>query len=149
MKELYNKLMELYREIAIISEITSVLGWDQLTMMPPKGNDQRSDQFAYLYGLIHEKEINPEINKLITQIKDDTNYDNYESIEESSEESNYKSIADLEAGTKKERRPAAKPKCLLLQNKIILFYNIRREFWNGKNSDTIGRRRIDFQRNAL
>ena len=45
-----------------------VMGWDQRTMMPPKGAAARAEAAATLSGVIHERFISDEIGRLLDQV---------------------------------------------------------------------------------
>jgi len=65
----YTKLLALYKETTILGNISGLLHWDFEVMMPKKGTDQRSEELALMSGLIHERNINPKIGKLLQKIK--------------------------------------------------------------------------------
>ena len=75
MKEKYNLLLAKVKEIQVIGQIQGIIGWDTEVMMPKKGVIQRSDQQAYLAGLAHSKITNPEIGKLLEEIKAHLDYE--------------------------------------------------------------------------
>ena len=51
--ESYKILLEKEQEASLINSISSVLSWDQESVMPPWGTSYRADQFAYLARLKH------------------------------------------------------------------------------------------------
>lgn len=57
------RLLELDREIALLSHIDALLGWDQETYMPPKAVEERAEQLALVEGLAHERSVSPEIGE--------------------------------------------------------------------------------------
>ena len=61
------KLLEKYREIALLNEIISTLHWDLNVNLPRKGSEQRSHQITYLTSLITDKWIDPEIKFLLDE----------------------------------------------------------------------------------
>jgi len=61
----YADMVESIREIADVTRAEAVLGWDQQTYMPPKGNDARSRQMAALSGIAHEKTCSPALGDLL------------------------------------------------------------------------------------
>ena len=78
----YKQLLEKYREILIIQQISDLMGWDQETYMPPGAVLQRGEQSAYLAKLAHKKITDPEIGKLLSEIQKKTSKDftsNYKS----------------------------------------------------------------------
>jgi carboxypeptidase Taq len=68
--EAFNNLLQIYRNISILQQASSILGWDFETYMPPKGVKQRSEQLALLASLIHERKTDPHIEELISKIKE-------------------------------------------------------------------------------
>ncbi len=81
MKENYDELLRRFREISVISQIAMLTGWDTEVMMPKGGIEQRGNQQAFLAKLIHGKMTDPEIGKLLQEIKNDTNYENLSLLE--------------------------------------------------------------------
>ena len=57
----YKRVMERAAELADMQSLSSLLGWDQETKMPPKGVEGRSMVSATLAGLMHEKLTTPEL----------------------------------------------------------------------------------------
>ena len=66
--EKYRKLVSTIRDIADIHQAAGLLGWDQQTHMPPKGNDARSRQMAVLAGLAHEKHCDPALGEMLDEL---------------------------------------------------------------------------------
>jgi carboxypeptidase Taq len=56
-------------EISDISHAASVLGWDQMTYMPPGGAEARGRQQALLGKLAHEKSVDPALGKLLDSLR--------------------------------------------------------------------------------
>jgi carboxypeptidase Taq len=48
------------KELSIFGGIGALLGWDQMTYMPPKGIDARADQLSLISRLAHERVISDE-----------------------------------------------------------------------------------------
>jgi len=69
MKEKYDLLLTKMKEIQVIEQIQEIMGWDTEVMMPKKGVMQRSEQQAFLAKLGHSKIIDPEIGKLLEEVK--------------------------------------------------------------------------------
>src|SRR5271168_3765216 len=66
------KLPELKTRLAEIDDLSrasSVLGWDQMTYMPPGGAEARGRQLATLGRLAHEKFTDAAIGKLLDDLK--------------------------------------------------------------------------------
>ncbi len=61
------KLLEKYREISLLGNISAVLDWDLNVNLPPKASQARSEQSAYLTSLITDKWLNPEFKSLLEQ----------------------------------------------------------------------------------
>ena len=64
MKELRERL----GEILDLKRASALLGWDQQTMMPPAGNDARSEQLATIDRMSHELFVSDEIGKLLDDL---------------------------------------------------------------------------------
>jgi carboxypeptidase Taq len=79
--DLYKKLLEKYKEIVLLNNITMNIYWDMDTYMPEKGVEQRSEELAIISGLIHEKTIDPEIGALLEEIKANENYEKLTPVE--------------------------------------------------------------------
>jgi carboxypeptidase Taq len=62
--DLKQRLAELYD----LERALGVLGWDQRTMMPPKGAAARAEASATLSGIIHERFISDEIGRLLDEL---------------------------------------------------------------------------------
>jgi carboxypeptidase Taq len=54
-----------WRTIHDLQEAQGVLDWDQQTMMPRKGAEQRGQQVSALAAVIHEKLVAPELGELL------------------------------------------------------------------------------------
>ncbi len=53
------------KKVIRLGEISSVLGWDQLTYMPPGAAADRADQETTIQMLIHELSVSPAVGKLL------------------------------------------------------------------------------------
>ena len=62
--DLKQRLAEIYD----LERALGVMGWDQRTMMPPKGAAARAEAAATLSGVIHERFISDEIGRLLDQV---------------------------------------------------------------------------------
>jgi carboxypeptidase Taq len=72
MSEMETKLAELKTRLAEASDLNSaaaVLGWDQMTYMPPGGAPARGRHLATLGKVAQEKSILPEIGKLLDDLR--------------------------------------------------------------------------------
>ena len=65
LQELKTRLMEVYD----LGHVGALLGWDEATYMPPGGAASRGRQHALLGRLAHEKSIDPEIGKLLDDLR--------------------------------------------------------------------------------
>jgi carboxypeptidase Taq len=65
----YDELLRRSKEHALLTSCISLLGWDELTYMPPSGAENRGDQMAYLAGLQHEKACDARIGELLAQVE--------------------------------------------------------------------------------
>ncbi|MCK5158775.1 MAG: hypothetical protein KAR08_06440, partial [Candidatus Heimdallarchaeota archaeon] len=79
--DLYEKLLEKYKEIVLLNNIIMNIYWDMDTYMPEKGVEQRSEELAIISGLIHGKTIDPEIGALLEEIKANENYEKLTLVE--------------------------------------------------------------------
>ncbi|MCA1839172.1 MAG: carboxypeptidase M32 [Actinomycetota bacterium] len=57
------------RELHDLAHIGGVLGWDQQTMMPPKGAAARGRAMGTLAGVRHERVVDPELGSLIASLE--------------------------------------------------------------------------------
>lgn len=57
------------KEITILSQVMGLLEWDQLTYMPAKGINSRSEQISLLSNLIHKKMISNELFNSINNLR--------------------------------------------------------------------------------
>ena len=57
----YEELIRRVRTFMLLHSCGSVLGWDQQTYMPPKGNAHRAEQLALLAGLAHAQFTSAEL----------------------------------------------------------------------------------------
>ena len=55
MKESLDFIYKEQKELSTFSEIGALLGWDQMTYMPPDGRFARSEQISLVSRLAHEK----------------------------------------------------------------------------------------------
>src|SRR5947209_6066895 len=69
MADALEQLKERLTEVQDLGKIARVLGWDQLTMMPQAGTGHRAEQGATLQKIAHEKFTDPEIGKLLDELR--------------------------------------------------------------------------------
>ena len=65
----YEEVLRRVRTVMLLTSCGSVLGWDQQTYMPPKGNAHRADQLALLAGLAHGQFTAPEIGERLAAVE--------------------------------------------------------------------------------
>lgn len=66
----YAELTGHFREIALLSSIEGLMFWDQLTYLPSKASDYRSEQAAYLAGTIHQKRTDSRVGDWLEELAD-------------------------------------------------------------------------------
>jgi carboxypeptidase Taq len=66
----YAELIRRAREEALLESCVALLGWDELTYMPPGGVTARANQLAYLAGLQHDQTTDPRFLELLALVKD-------------------------------------------------------------------------------
>ena len=76
-KDSYNSLLSHYEKIFTLEQVSEILSWDQQTMMPSKGYENRAKQLSILSGTIHKLRTDPKIPELII----DAEASNEESIQ--------------------------------------------------------------------
>jgi len=64
----YSKAVKHAREIAILSSIDSMLGWDERVNLPPAGGEYRADQMTFLAGQMHERWTDAKFGELLEQL---------------------------------------------------------------------------------
>jgi len=67
MTDRYQTLMDQFKRLARIDHARTFLQWDHMVMMPPGGNQSRSEAIAELIALRHELLTSPELGELIEQ----------------------------------------------------------------------------------
>ena len=63
----YADLMAHQRQTEALSSVMDRLGWDQETMMPRAGADQRAEEMAALEGVLHARRCDPRIGDWLAQ----------------------------------------------------------------------------------
>ena len=74
-EQFMTRVTDLYRFEAIQGH----LGWDQETIMPKKGSDSRSDILSWLAAERHNRIIDPEMGRLLSELEDDNSLDDDQS----------------------------------------------------------------------
>jgi carboxypeptidase Taq len=65
----YEELMIVYKDISIITEISSQLSWDQHTYMPRKAAAMRGGQNAFLSKLSHKRLTSERVGRLLSELE--------------------------------------------------------------------------------
>jgi carboxypeptidase Taq len=55
-------------EIALLSSVESVLGWDERTMMPAAAGEYRAEQMTLISGMIHRRWTSPELGEWLNDL---------------------------------------------------------------------------------
>ena len=71
MSKTYQKLIELNKEISLLSSTASCLGWDQETYLPKKSLQHRADQLSYLSGKIHSMSTGDDFLKTLESAEEE------------------------------------------------------------------------------
>lgn len=75
MADTYRELRTWLVETAVLGSTSSLLGWDELTYMPPKGADGRARQMSLLSRMCHErftqKQVGAKLDELLGQKLDE------------------------------------------------------------------------------
>ncbi|MGA9399014.1 MAG: carboxypeptidase M32 [Anaerolineaceae bacterium] len=64
------QLKKILAEVFDLNRISSVLGWDQQTYMPPGGSEDRGNQLSLLAKLSHEMFVSKEVGDLLEALKE-------------------------------------------------------------------------------
>ncbi len=75
MSAAYDQLLNRFNRLAQIEHSLTFLQWDQLVMMPPGGNDTRSEAIAELSTMYHELLTAPDMADLIERAAENENDD--------------------------------------------------------------------------
>jgi carboxypeptidase Taq len=70
-------------EVSDLARASAILGWDQQTMMPPRGAAGRAEELATLGRVIHERFTAPEIGRLLDELAEFEQEHPYDSFEAS------------------------------------------------------------------
>ncbi|MFN0197062.1 MAG: carboxypeptidase M32 [Planctomycetaceae bacterium] len=66
---LYQELIDVLKQVALLSSCANVLGWDEQTYLPPGGAEHRANQLSLLAGIIHERATSPRIGEILTELE--------------------------------------------------------------------------------
>ena len=67
----YDQLLEHVKQANLLGSTGSILGWDQETLMPPKGLAHRTRQLAQIAKLTHQMKTDPKIGEWLDECEDD------------------------------------------------------------------------------
>ena len=67
----YDQLLEHVKQANLLGSTGSILGWDQETLMPPKGLAHRTRQLAQIAKLTHQMKTDPKIGDWLDECEDD------------------------------------------------------------------------------
>jgi carboxypeptidase Taq len=68
-ESIYRLLLAELREIALLSSVSAVLGWDDRTQMPIRGAAHRADQLCLLARQIHQRFTSPQIGDWLSELE--------------------------------------------------------------------------------
>lgn len=77
MSESYNQLQQQFTRLHQLGHALTFLQWDQLVMMPPGGNQSRSESIAELSTIYHEYLTSPLIGDLLNQAEAEEQHPEY------------------------------------------------------------------------
>jgi len=72
--DLYNKLLERSKELAVIGSAGAILGWDMETKMPPGAVELKSQQLAFIQKVGHQRLTDPEVGRILDAIEGSPGY---------------------------------------------------------------------------
>ncbi|MBK37883.1 MAG: carboxypeptidase, partial [Euryarchaeota archaeon] len=64
----YDELLEILKDIDLMGQLRSLLGWDQEVMMPPKAAALRGEQIAWISRESHKKKTSSRIGELLDEL---------------------------------------------------------------------------------
>ncbi|MDA1014043.1 MAG: carboxypeptidase M32 [Planctomycetota bacterium] len=70
----YEELTRQLVQISLLGSCGSVLGWDEQTMMPPKGAEHRANQSSLLAGMVHERSTDSRLGELLNDLEQSGEY---------------------------------------------------------------------------
>lgn len=75
----YDRLIAILNEVDDLNSVANILEWDQEAYMPPGGADGRSQQYATIRRLAHEKYTTDELGQLLEDLAKDGELGGYDS----------------------------------------------------------------------
>ncbi|HST18813.1 MAG TPA: carboxypeptidase M32 [Gaiellaceae bacterium] len=82
-REAFDDLLQRLRPISDLGKTMALLGWDQQVMMPRGGAPLRAEQMATVGRIAHERFTSPEIGRLLDDLRDWGEQQEYDSFEAS------------------------------------------------------------------
>lgn len=79
--EAYDRLLEKYKEQAILWSIDDLMGWDTFTSLPVGAVSQRGEQNAVFGKLLHRMATEEEIGRLLNKVEGDRRYDSFTEVQ--------------------------------------------------------------------
>jgi carboxypeptidase Taq len=79
----FDQLRERLAEVMDLAKTGALLGWDQHVMMPPKGASIRAEQLATIGRIAHVKFTDPEVGRLLDELRGWGEAQDYDSLEAS------------------------------------------------------------------
>jgi carboxypeptidase Taq len=70
MKESLNYIYKEQKEVSLYGGIAALLGWDQMTYMPPKGSQERAEQLSLISRLAHERITSETLYRHLKKLND-------------------------------------------------------------------------------
>ena len=64
----FNRLADHYRQVALLSSIESMLGWDERCLLPPAAGEYRAEQITLLAGMVHQRLTEPWIGDALGEL---------------------------------------------------------------------------------
>jgi carboxypeptidase Taq len=79
----FDELRARLAEISDLMHSAELLGWDQQTMMPPRGAALRAEQLATIGRIAHDRFVSPEVGRLLDELEPFEAEHDYDSFEAS------------------------------------------------------------------
>jgi len=69
-EDIFRQLCDHARQTALLTSTSSLLQWDERTLMPPRAGEFRADQVASLAGLIHSRQTDPQLGDWLRELNE-------------------------------------------------------------------------------
>ncbi|MAU85797.1 MAG: carboxypeptidase [Euryarchaeota archaeon] len=66
----YDELLGILKDIDMMDQVRSLLGWDQEVLMPPKAAELRGEQIAWISGESHKRKTSPRVGELLDELEE-------------------------------------------------------------------------------